>query len=293
MLRTQIAAVIGCARGNALDEIMREVWTRYGAGQLTDDEAGELTTLAHERRAALRGSGQTALGLVFPPPAERCPTPVRRHSHIRGRSEGRIWRPTTRKDVQAILKAAEIYNEAGLHEKGERSGPLGSVALDVLRLFVNLIDFRTGRLEPSITTIMDRLGRSRDTIVRALKNLRAHGFIDWLRRYEPTGNEGRGPQVQQASNAYRLSLPEKARQFLGRFGKAPPLPADHGQDQQAWSEAIDAYRKALPLDERTLLDVGDSRLGQSLATMARNLMNKRESDKQTESPSDLYLRGQT
>jgi len=292
MLRTQIAAVIGCARGNALDEIMREVWTRYGAGQLTDDEAGELTTLAHERRAALRGSGQTALGLVFPPPAERCPTPVRRHSHIRGRSEGRIWRPTTRKDVQAILKAAEIYNEAGLHEKGERSGPLGSVALDVLRLFVNLIDFRTGRLEPSITTIMDRLGRSRDTIVRALKNLRAHGFIDWLRRYEPTGNEGRGPQVQQTSNAYRLSLPEKARQFLGRFGKAPPPPADHGQDQRAWSEVIAAYREALPLDERTLLDVGDNRLGRSLAQMARSLM-KRESDNQTESSSDLYLRGQT
>ncbi len=292
MLRTQYAAAIGCARGHALDEIMREVWTRYGAGQLTDDEAGELTTLAHERRAALRGSGQTALGLVFPPPTERCPTPVRRRSHFKGRSEGQIWRPTTRKDVQAILKAAEIYNEAGLHEKGERSGPLGSVALDVLRLFVNLIDFRTGRLEPSITTIMDRLGRSRDTIVRALKNLRAHGFIDWLRRYEPTGNEGRGPQVQQTSNAYRLSLPEKARQFLGRFGKAPPPPADHGQDQRAWSEAIDAYKKALPLDERTLLDVGDNRLGRSLAQMARSLM-KRESDNQTEFPSNLYLKGQT
>ena len=231
MLRTHYAAAIGCARGNALDEIMREVWSRYGAGQLTDDEAGELTTLAHERRAALQGSGQGTFSLVLPPPAERCPTPVRRHSHIRGRSEGRIWRPTTRKDVQAILKAAEIYNEAGLHEKGERSGPLGSVALDVLRLFVNLIDFRTGRLEPSITTIMDRLGRSRDTIVRALKNLRAHGFIDWLRRYEPTGNEGRGPQVQQASNAYRLSLPEKARQFLGRFAKAPPPPDDHSAAQ--------------------------------------------------------------
>jgi DNA-binding transcriptional MocR family regulator len=190
------------------------------------------------------------------------------------------------------LKAAEIYNEAGLHEKGERSGPLGSVALDVLRLFVNLIDFRTGRLEPSITTIMDRLGRSRDTIVRALKNLRAHGFIDWLRRYEPTGNEGRGPQVQQASNAYRLSLPEKARQFLGRFGKAPPPPADHGQDQQAWSEAIDAYKTALPLDERTQLDAGDSPLGKALVMLAKSVM-KRESDNQTESPSDLYLRGQT
>jgi len=293
MLRTQYAAAIGCARANALDEIMREVWTCYSAGQLTEEDAGQLSTLAQERRAAWRGSGQVGLGLVMPPPPERCPTPVRRHSHFRGRSEGRIWRPTTRKDVQAILKAAEIYNEAGLHEKGERSGPLGSVALDVLRLFVNLIDFRTGRLEPSITTIMDRLGRSRDTIVRALKNLRAHGFIDWLRRYEPTGNEGRGPQVQQTSNAYRLSLPEKARQFLGRFGKPPPPPADHGQDQQAWSEAIDAYREALPLDERTLLDVGDNALGRNLAKMARNLMNKRESDKQTESRSDLYLREQT
>ena len=292
MLRTHYAAAIGCARGNALDEIMREVWSRYGAGQLTDDEAGELTTLAHERRAALRGSGQTALGLVFPPPAERCPTPVRRHSHIRGRSEGRIWRPTTRKDVQAILKAAEIYNEAGLHEKGERSGPLGSVALDVLRLFVNLIDFRTGRLEPSITTIMDRLGRSRDTIVRALKNLRAHGFIDWLRRYEPTGNEGRGPQVQQASNAYRLSLPEKALRLLGRLGKAPPPPDDHRAAKEARAAELDAYKKSLPLDELALFEAGNNPLGRALAALGKSLQ-QRESAKQTESPSDLYLSTKT
>ena len=291
MLRTQIAAAIGCARASALDEIMREVWTRYSAGQLTEEDAGQLSTLAHERREAWRGSGQAGLGLVMPP-AERCPTPVRRHSHIRGRSEGRIWRPTTRKDVQAILKAAEIYNEAGLHEKGERSGPLGSVALDVLRLFVNLIDFRTGRLEPSITTIMDRLGRSRDTIVRALKNLRAHGFIDWLRRYEPTGNEGRGPQVQQTSNAYRLSLPEKARQFLGRFGKAPPLPDDHSAAQEARAAEVDAYKKALPLDELALSEAGDTALGRALAALGKAIQ-KRESDNQTESPSDLYLRGQT
>ena len=188
------------------------------------------------------------------------------------------------------MKAAEIYNEAGLHEKGERSGPLGSVALDVLRLFVNLIDFRTGRLEPSITTIMDRLGRSRDTIVRALKNLRAHGFIDWLRRYEPTCNEGRGPQVQQASNAYRL--PEKARQFLGRFGKAPPPPDDHVAAQEARTAELDAYRKALPLDELALSEAGDTALGRALAALGKAIQ-KRESDNQTESPSDLYLKGGT
>ena len=283
ILKTQIAAAIGCARGNALDEIMREVWIRFGAGQLAEDEAGQLSSLAQERRNALRGgSVQIGLGLVLPPPWKRCPTPVRRHSHLRGRSEGRIWRPTTCKDVQAILKAAEIYNEAGLRVKGERSGPLGSVALDVLRMFVHLIDFRTGRLEPSIRTIMERLGRSRDAIVRALKNLRAHGFLDWLRRYEPTGNEGRGPQVRQTSNAYRLSLPEKARQLLGRFGKAPPLPDDHSAAQAERAAELDAYRKSLPLGERALFDAGDTALGRALAAL------ERESDTQAASLSYSY-----
>lgn len=243
---------------------------------------------ARKGRDGLRGAEQSEPGLVFLAPVGRCPMSVRRDSHMRGRSEGLIWRPMTRKDVQAILKAAEIYNEAGLRQKGERSGPLGSVALDVLRLFVNLIDFRTGRLEPSIATIMDRLGRSRDTIVRALKNLRAHGFIDWLRRYERTGNDGRGPQVQQTSNAYRLSLPEKARQFLGRLGKAPPLPDDHSAAQEARAAELDAYRKALPLDEMALSEVGDTPLGQALATLGR-MVQKRESDKQTESLTHLIF----
>ena len=287
MLRTQIAAVIGCARGNALDEIMREIWTRHGTGQLTDDEAGELSAQAHERRAALRGSGQGSFGLVMPPPPERCPTPVRRHSHFKGRSEARIWRPTNRQEMQKVLLAAKRY-ELAERQKGERAGPLGSVAIEVLEFFVNLVDFRTGRLEPSLDTIMGKVRRSRDAVVRALKALRAHGFLDWLRRYEPTGNEGRGPQVQQASNAYRLSLPEKALRLLGGFGKAPPPPADHGQDQRAWSEAIDAYRKALPLDERALLDAGDNPLGRALAALGKSLQ-QRESAKQTESPSDPYL----
>lgn len=291
MLRTHIAAAIGCARGNALDEIMREIWTRHGASQLSDDEAGELSTLAHERRAALRGSGQGTFSLVIPPPPARCPTPVRRHSHFKGRSEGRIWRPTTRQEVQKVLLAAKRY-ELAERQKGERTGPLGSVAIEVLEFFVNLVDFRTGRLEPSIDTIMGKVRRSRDAVVRALKALRAHGFLDWLRRYEPTGNEGRGPQVQQVSNAYRLSLPEKALRFLGRFGKAPPPPEDHSHAQEVRAAELDAYRKALPLDELALFEAGDNPLGRALAALG-NAMQKRESARQTESPSDLYLKKQT
>jgi len=291
MLRTQIAAEIGCARGNALDEIMQEIWTRHSAGQLSDDEAGELSVLAHERRAALRGSGQGTFSLVMPPPPVHCPTPVRRRSHFKGRSEGRIWRPTNRQEVQKVLLAAKRY-ELAERQKGERTGPLGSVAIEVLEYFVNLVDFRTGRLEPSLDTIMGKVRRSRDAVVRALKALRAHGFLDWLRRYEPTGREGSGPQVQQASNAYRLSLPEKALRLLGRFGKAPPPPDDHSAAQEARVAELDAYRKAMPLDELALFEAGDNPLGRALAALGKSLQ-ERESAKQTESQSHLYPREQT
>ena len=280
MLRTQIAAAIGCARRHALDDIMREIWTRHGDGQLTDDEAGQLSTLAYERRAALQGSGQSIFSLVMPPPAEKCPTPVRRHSHFKGRSENRIWRPTNRQEVQKVLLAAKRY-ELAERQKGKRTGPLGSVAIEVLEFFVNLVDFRTGRLEPSIDTIMTKVRRSRDAVVTALKALRAHGFLDWLRRYEPTGKEGRGPQVQQASNAYRLSLPEKALRLLGRLGKAPPPPDDHRAAKEARAAELDAYKKSLPLDELALFEAGNNPLGRALAALGKSLQ-QRESAKQTE-----------
>jgi len=111
-----------------------------------------------------------------------------------------------RREVQQVLLAARYY-ELTKRQKGERNGRLGSVALEVLALFVDLVDVRTGRLELSIGTIMARTGRSRDAILRALKNLRAQGFLDWSRGSEPTGPTGRGTP----SNAYRLLLPEKAQ----------------------------------------------------------------------------------
>jgi hypothetical protein len=67
---------------------------------------------------------------------------------------------------------------------------------------------------------MRKLRRSKDAVVRALQALRAHGFLDWLRRYVPTGQEGRGPQVKQTSNAYRLSMPARAMRLLGRLADA-------------------------------------------------------------------------
>lgn len=94
--------------------------------------------------------------------------------------------------------------------------------------------------------------------------------------------------MQQASNAYRLSLPERALRFLGRFGKAPPPPDDHSHAQEVRAAELDAYRKALPLDELALFEAGDNPLGRALEALG-NAMQKRESAKQTESPSHLSL----
>lgn len=216
-------------------------------------------------------------------PAERERTPVRRQSRAAGKCESVFWRRTNRQEVRQIVLAARRY-ELSCREPGSRNGPLGGVAIEVLELFSNLVDFRTGRLEPAIETLMRMLRRSRDAIVRALKALRSHGFLDWLRRYVPTGNEGRGPQVKQTSNAYRLSLPARAKQFLGRFGATPPPSDDHVQAETERQAETEAHRASLPLDELALFDVGDNPLGQALARLARS-MKQRESARQTESPS--------
>jgi len=47
---------------------------------------------------------------------------------------------------------------------------------------------------------MTAIGTRDDAICKALKLLQKHSFLDWLRRYVLTGNDGSGPQVQQTIN---------------------------------------------------------------------------------------------
>jgi len=229
----------------------------------------------------------TAAGSTRPRGASaRAGEPVRRQSQLAGR-EGIFWRRTDRKTMRQVVLAAKRYELTG-RAPGSRSGPLGSVAIEVLELLTNLVDFRTGRLEPSIETLMRYLKRSRDAIVRALKALRTHGFLDWLRRYVPTGNEGRGPQVKQTSNAYRLFLPSAAARLLGRLFARAPIPDDHGHAQEIRRAEFEAARASLTELERTMMvDVADpeSPIGAALIRMAkaRALYKERESAKRSES----------
>lgn len=181
-------------------------------------------------------------------------TPVRRQSYAARGSDG-FWRKITRQEAAKIRLAAERY-ELSTRQRGARYGALGSVALEVINYLTRLVDFRTGRLEPSLDFLQMKLKRTRAAIVRALKALRSHGFVDWLRRYIPTGNEGRGPQVKQTSNAYRLLLPKNALQCLGHFGVPFPLPEDivHSRDVQAIE--IRAQLSALSIDDQMAFKFG-------------------------------------
>ena len=221
--------------------------------------------------------------------AQRTHEPVRRHSRTAGRCEGTFWRPITRQESRKIVLAARRY-ELATRQPGARNGALGCVALEVLDYLGNRVDFRSGRLEPSIETMMDKLRRSRDAIVRALKALRRHGFLDWLRRYVATGND-HGPQVQQTSNAYRLSLPQRALQLLGRLGRSAPMPDDFHHAQQARTAELDAYRASLTLAELPLFEGDpDDPLTQALARLGKSMM-ERESAKRTESVSRFISKG--
>lgn len=206
--------------------------------------------------------------------AARAREPVRRNSRLLGRYEAVFWRATSRQEVRRIVLAARRYELAG-RPAGRRNGPLGHVAIEVLELLGNLVSFRTGRLEPSLDTLTRLLRRSRAAVVKALQALRVHGFLDWLRRYEPTGQtEGCGPRVRQVSNAYRLSLPARAARLLGRLMEAPPLPEDVVHAQEARAAELTAHKASLPLDQLALFEAGDSPLGRALASLGRKVQER-------------------
>src|SRR3546814_19650743 len=64
-------------------------------------------------------------------------------------------------------------------------------AIELLRELYRIVDYKTGRLDPSIGYLMRQLRRSRAAIVHALARLKEHGFLEWIRRTEPRSAERR------------------------------------------------------------------------------------------------------
>lgn len=172
---------------------------------------------------------------------------VHRDSKRLGSVEAALWQPTDMGVRDRALEGARLY-ELAHKRKGRRNGPIGHVGLEVLRALWNVVDFSTGRLEPSLLWLMDVTGRCRDAVVTALKRLNRCGFVRWVRRFEYTGERGyRTPGVKQVSNAYALDVPGDA---------AALVPA-----QSVRQEA----RSATPADYRLALAQAARRLGVALS----------------------------
>ena len=176
---------------------------------------------------------------------------VHRDSKPIGSVEAALWQPTNMGVRDRALEGARLY-ELAHKKKGRRNGPIGHVGLEVLRALWNVVDFSTGRLEPSLQWLMEVTGRCRDAVVTALKRLERCGFVRWIRRFEYTGERGhRTPGVKQVSNAYALDVPDDATALLPARRERPEA------------------RSATPADYRLALAQAAKRLGIALAASTR------------------------
>lgn len=128
-----------------------------------------------------------------------------------GTAEREFYAALSKAEFAKILAAAERFDESA-RLPGQRNGPLGFAGVAILKaLGFRFLNRVSGRLDPSIKTIAALVKRAGDTINKGIKALRKHGFLDWLNRKEPTGIEGKGPQLRQVTNAYRITMPEQFR----------------------------------------------------------------------------------
>jgi hypothetical protein len=192
--------------------------------------------------------------------------------------EHRIWKPfgATKKDawrfVDAVIGAAEKYDHDG-KMPGDRMGPLGLAGLKVLKALFGIVDIMKGRLEPSIDTIAERAKLARGTVTRALARLRDAGFLWWIRRKVELDNDGPGPQIHQATNAYWFKLRGRALGLVKLWLEKhkPPVPDDLAAARDQDRGATDDMLARTTAEDVARFRAGDSALGDALASLGRSL----------------------
>lgn len=176
-----------------------------------------------------RSLGEILSGLE-PSKRQRSFQPVRRNSYFASDPRAAaVWQPIGRNKQEARATVAKRMQAARAYDrqhkqKGKRNGPLGYTGIDVLRELYRLVDYRTGRLDPSINTICERTRLSKQAVVDAMKRLEEHGFLVRVRRAEAIENARQGPQVRQITNAYGLRLPKCVADQVERQSSDGPIP---------------------------------------------------------------------
>ncbi|TQL14927.1 hypothetical protein FBY58_1857 [Zymomonas mobilis] len=202
----------------------------------------------------------------------RTPDPVHRDSYEVGEREKSVWKPVNPQEIGAYLEAVDQYS---IKTKG-----LSDKAVRLLKMLFRMVDFKTGRLEPTLDTICDRVGYARATVVKLLRQLQDLGFIRWIRRSIKIKADGKGPRRKQTSNAYGFlspkAWPELARQVFERVMRRrnAPIPDDIDHAQEADKAETKAIIESLPPEDFVKAISGDkepTELTDSLIQLAKSI----------------------
>ena len=172
----------------------------------------------------------------------------------------------------AVIAAAEQL-DYDTKMPGDRRGKIGASGIKVLKALFGIVNLMSGRLEPSIATIAAKAKLARATVVEALKRLKKEGFLWWIRRKEELDNEGPGPQIHQATNAYWFKLRGRAAGLVRNWlmKRRPPVPDDAADRLAADREATEAMLARAPAVEVARFRLGGSPLGEALASLGRTI----------------------
>lgn len=210
--------------------------------------------------------------------------PVRRNSLEIGSFEDRFWRTDGRAESDRILKAASLFADHRRRERQTMRSGLGRRTLGIetntltgsaMRLFQELCAMTRnfdGKVFPSYDHLARATGLARATIARALNRLKALGFLIVQRRCARVTAEGPGPRFAQASNAYRVEMPEQAARLLPRTMQPAPVPCDDLHRRA--SAKFEAREMQKPWPVAGGFKVGDRNLADTLNRLAARLMER-------------------
>lgn len=117
---------------------------------------------------------------------------VRANSPMYVGEEGDWFQRRSKHELQrsfARLRTLEqtARQKARVDRTHAKNGAVGHVGIEIYGYLVGTIHRVTGQLDPAVATIARAIGRSIEAVNNGLKALRRVGFLDWVRRIEPTG----------------------------------------------------------------------------------------------------------
>jgi hypothetical protein len=205
-----------------------------------------------------------------------------------------VWHDSTTAKINwpKIVKQAVIdwYHKArhwnaAKEIAGRYGGTLGSSCMRVLEcLIFDFQNWTTGQLDPGYKAIAAKTGLGRSTVAEALKRLKQHGIINWIRRSDHHHNDETGRfELKQITNAYALLPPSQWRGFdappaeaptpdPGTWGDHPPLPdvTTQAQEERQQGGSVEAAIRILETDETDALAQASARYWRAVLAKENN-----------------------